>query len=158
MRGMVGVIAMVATVMHFTFGCCLHPCHRGGHTADPCSGSQTGAVDVCCHEDGHATGCDEQSCHERSMDHGEAGSGIAALGSGRNECHGDCHACGGCQCAATSAPSPPTCNWSPAVAFVVTTPDGDSPALRASLSEDMPPDPCVDAGRRRHLLLERFLI
>lgn len=52
-RSLVGIITTIATVIHFTFGCCLHPCHFGGHGEGATATVGSVGAEPCCHDHFH---------------------------------------------------------------------------------------------------------
>lgn len=141
MKAFVGFVATVATVMHFTFGCCAHPWHFTGH-AEKAEAVQAGS---CCrhshskytHSDGRKT---------KTSEHAD----------GWNQAH---HSCEGCVCAATQTAEiqPVTSgDW----VFVESLPamDGNASALQLIGRANALGDPPRWAKLRLHSLFERFLI
>ena len=149
MRSLVGIITIIATVIHFTFGCCLHPCHFGGCGDCPAQASAVVACEECCHDHVHEDAASESD----GLQCGQADVGLMAAG-GSDGCHG----CSGCDCAATSAEMATAFSWSPQASGIAATVDGQAIAVLAGASGKLPPDPCMHARGRRHALFERFLI
>lgn len=92
MHAIVSVVVTVATVMHFTFGCCLQGSHFGPATAcHDCVGHK-GDADACCmeHEHGHEHEADGDAAADDVSLSGEFAvrAGTAAAG----------HTCAGCMC------------------------------------------------------------
>ena len=86
---------MIATVIHFAFGCCLHASHFAG--SDTCCTDEAthGHLDAGCDCDGHGHDHDSTdaatSCHDHESAASRCGAGIPTSRCG----------CDGCSCAAT---------------------------------------------------------
>ena len=151
MRSLVGIITTIATVIHLTFGCCLHPCHIGGHgdAATPAVGLVT--ADGCCHDhlpdDVAIQPATEPSGHGAEVD----GAALSA-----SEACADCDACHGCQCAALAAEALPILSWSPLASGILAAVDGAAIANAQARGGRPPPDRHLRAGRPA--LFARLLI
>lgn len=94
-RAFVSLVATVATVMHLTFGCCLHAAHFGPAAAcHGCPGHE-GEADACCmdHEHGH----EHESVAEAGADEVSPPGGLAV----RAGTMAAGHDCTGCSCTAS---------------------------------------------------------
>ena len=160
MRSLVGIITTIATVIHFTFGCCLHPCHFGGCREAAPHAVESAACEACCHDhDEVASECENLACGRIEDGHATVG----CAGDGRattmvaDHCLG-CDVCQGCHCVATSNETGATVSWSPLASGIVATLDSKAIVLFADACERraivQPGDPC----RCRHALFERFLV
>ena len=154
MRSLVGIITTIATVIHFTFGCCLHPCHTGGRGDCVAVGTSVEACEDCC----HAHLDPESDEHARAA--GEPEGGLCG-GDGTNlvaasDCDA-CHGCHGCHCAATSTETGMTLPWQQAAAVLVPA-SGAAIVPFADARGRQPPDPHVHPCAARNPLFERFLI
>jgi len=112
----IALITTLATVIHFTFGCCLHASHFDG-AGDCCPGDRAIAdLDSCCEDHGH-----EQDLPGVSADRGEPARTPAhgTTAGAASECE-----CAGCTCAATVtntdvfSPGSPPLAWD-GLSFVV---------------------------------------
>ena len=107
MRPLVSIITIIATVIHFTFGCCTHSCHFG--SGDDCHLHPIVAAtgEACCDEDLHE---DPQAL--------PSGRQFQQTESGRGSLPGSdpCHDCAGCHCAARSTDTVTMAPWSPLMA------------------------------------------
>lgn len=152
MRIVVSLLVAFATVIHFTFGCCLHISHAG-------AGHACGLVSSHAAEVQHAAQAQEDcDCHGHDDDgeHGQRtkadeGTGIAP----RPECDG--HDCGGCDCVADASTSNHGTEWWPLDSNLDAVLDArDLAAACASARPtgggDSPPMP------QRHSLYERLLV
>jgi hypothetical protein len=155
-RIVVNLLVAFATVIHFTFGCCLHISHAGaGHT---CGLGSSHAAEV-----QHAAEAQEDcDCHGHDGDdegehrHGhrmkaDDGTGIAP----GPECDG--HDCGGCDCVANATAADQSTDWWPLDSNLDAVLDArDLEAACASARPtgggDPPPMP------QRHSLYERMLV
>ena len=160
MRSLVGIITTIATVIHFTFGCCLHPCHFGGCSETVPHAVESAACDACCHDhDDGARACDNSPCGQTEDVH--AVNSHAADGYGTitiaDHCLG-CDGCQGCHCVATSTETGATVSWSPLASGIMAAVDSDAIVLFAAACGRHPPDPHVLPCACRHALFERFLI
>ena len=153
MRSLVGIITTIATVIHFTFGCCLHPCHGGGRGECVSQATSAAACDECCQ--------DELDRHQHDAAAGEAAavscdaadsSLVAAL------VPDSCHPCQGCHCAATSSEAANHLKWSPLASGIVATIESDAIPLFAVVGGKHPPDPHLRPCPRGRGLFERLLI
>lgn len=143
MQAFIGIIATAAMVMHFTFGCCAHPCHFIGHTNSAATQAEV-ATAGCCHH-GHAHPGHSHATAQ-NVEQGEHGAGI----------HPGCHDCDGCTCVATVSGKviPPT--DLPLVAFLSIKDEAEQ--LLSAADFRLLPDPFAYAGLRPHSIFERFLI
>ena len=149
MRSFVGIITTIAMVIHFTFGCCLHPCHGGGRGGCVPHAMEAAGREACCdacdHEDA-AGELDVVPCvHAEGV--------VAAIVVTEN-----CHGCEGCHCAATSTEAVPLFQWSPLASGMAATIDSKAITLLAVAGGKHPPDPHIHPCASRHPLFERFLI
>lgn len=151
MHSLVGIITTIATVIHLTFGCCLHPCHFGGHgdAATPSLGLVT--ADACCHD--HLP--DDVLTHLATEPSGH-GAEVAGVTLFASEACADCDACHGCQCAALSAEAMPIPSWSPLASGTLAAVDGAAVANSQARSRQPLPDCHPRSGRPA--LFERLLI
>lgn len=151
MRSLVGIITTIATVIHFTFGCCLHPCHAGGRGDCGAHGIEAAVYEDCCHahDDDHA----DAGCESEGGPCGHEGASLAAA----SACDA-CHGCEGCHCAATASETGTTLPWPQAEAIVVPVGDGAAITPFAERRGKQPPDPHVHPCSGRQALFERFLI
>lgn len=92
MRALVSVVATVATVIHLTFGCCLHAAHFGPAASCHDCGGHAGDADACCGEHEHESATVE-AADDASL-RGELAVSAASVN--------DDHDCGGCTCAAAT--------------------------------------------------------
>jgi len=149
-RSLIGILTTLATVMHFTFGCCLHPCHVAGHGERLTVASAM--ADACCHD--HAGGRATTS----DTDHGGHRGGIDGAGLSASDRCDDCDGCRGCDCAALSTEARPNAPWgalAPAPAAV----GAERPRVIVPAAGWMPPtDRHGHRGRGRPALFERLSI
>jgi len=93
-RPAISLITTLTTVIHFTFGCCLHASHFGG--GDACCGSQAvpAHADACCNDHDHDRDSTAAAvaCHDSNPPVVFCASSLATS---------DC-GCDGCSCAATT--------------------------------------------------------
>ena len=150
-RSLVGIITTIATVIHLTFGCCLHPCHFGGHgdAATPSVGLVT--AEACCHD--HLP---DDVLIQRATDPSGHGAEVDRITLSASEACADCDACHGCQCAALSAEPLPIPSWSPLASGILAAVDGAAIANSQAKSGQPPPDCHPRSGRPA--LFERLLI
>jgi hypothetical protein len=158
-RSLVGIITTIATVIHFTFGCCLHPCHFGGCSETVPHAVESAACDACCHDhDDAASAYDTLPCGHiedvRAEVHAEGGRASMSVA---DHCLG-CDGCQGCHCVATSTETGATVSWSPLASGIVAALDSDAIVLFAGAGGRRPPDPHLHPRPGRHPLFERFLI
>ena len=149
MRSLVGIITILATVIHFTFGCCLHACHVAGHGESPAVGSVI--ADACCHDEIDGGGAAPDA------DHGShRGDRDGADPSVSDRCH-DCAGCQGCHCAALSTGARSIAPWASLA-------PASASAMEATLDivqdagREPPPDRHGHRGRSRPALFERLSI
>jgi len=154
-RSLVGIITTIATVIHFTFGCCLHPSHFGGWSEVAARGFECAACDACCHDgDDAASGCETSPCGR--IEDVLAVDGHAAL-TVPDRCLG-CDGCQGCHCVATSTKTGATVSWSPLASGIVAALDSDAILVFAVACGRRPPDPRMHPCPERDALFERLLI
>ena len=155
MRFLVGIITTIATVIHFTFGCCLHPCHFGGHgeEATPTVGSV--AAEACCHDHLHDN-LHDNVAHQPDTDTcGRSAEGEGVTLSVSRACS-DCDACLGCQCACLSTEVTPIPSWSPLALGMLAAVDGGT--IPGSLARGRQPLPVRHPRSSRPALFERLLL
>ena len=156
MRIVVSLLVAFATVIHFTFGCCLHISHAGaGHT---CGLGSSHAAEV-----QHAAQAQEDcDCHGHDGDdegehrHGhrmkaDEGAGIAS----GHECDG--HDCGGCHCVADTTAADQSTDWRPLASSLDAALDARNLAAACAArwpTGDGDPPPML----HRHPLYERLLV
>jgi len=152
-RSLVGIITIIATVIHFTFGCCLHPCHGGGRGECVSQAIPAAACDECCHDD-----------HGR-REHGEAADeadgvscDVADFSLVVTLVSDSCHPCQGCHCAATSPEAVTHLKGSPLASGIVATIESEAVTLFAVVGGKHPPDPHLRPCPRGQGLFERLLI
>ena len=150
-RSLVGIITTIATVIHFTFGCCLHPCHLGGRGECVTRVTEAAACEGCCHD--HAGAAGDHGAEPSVRVEGSAESSVGAMVA----CDG-CLGCDGCHCAATPTETGTTFASSPPSAFLVSAFDEGAAVPFAVASGMQPPDPNAHPCPGRHALFERFLI
>lgn len=147
MRSLVGIITTIATVIHFTFGCCLHPCHVGGRGDCMAHAIEAIECDACCHD------------HEEAAPEPNDGQCILAEFSlSATRAPVNCHDCEGCHCAAITTETVRRVPWSPLASGIVAAHDGEAITLFAVTCGRQSPDPHTHQGASRLALLERFLI
>lgn len=147
MRSLVGIITTIATVIHFTFGCCLHPCHVGGR--GDCVAHATEAIDcdACCHDHEEASpDLDGRPCV------------VAACSLSATLEPVSFHGCEGCHCAATATETVTRVPSSPLASGIVAARDAEAITLFAVTCGKQPPDPHLHPGSSRRALFERLLI
>ena len=147
MRSLIGIITTIATVIHFTFGCCLHPCHVGGRGESFTHASDAAACEACCHD--HEDAASE-------LGGPQCGSAYVSLTT--TLCSDSCHGCEGCHCAATATETATSLPWSPLAFGIVANRDSEAIPLFSETCGKQPPDPHLRACPTRHALFERFLI
>jgi len=148
-RSVVGIITILATVIHFTFGCCLHPCHFGGCGDCVLQATEPATCEDCCHDHDH---------EEAAQARGRTESGRVDIGLAATSRSDGCHGCSGCDCAATTADTPPDSTWSPLACGIMATGDGAAITSFAVAAGRRPPDPSAHPCPSRHALFERLLI
>jgi hypothetical protein len=150
-RSLVGIITTIATVIHFTFGCCLHPCHFGGHGegVTPTVGSV--AAEACCHDHLH-----DDEASRPDTDTSGHGAEVDGMTLSASEACADCDTCHGCQCAALSVEALPIPSWSPLASGMLAAVDGD--AIASALARGGQPPPVRHPRTSRPALFERLLI
>ena len=161
MRSLVGIITTIATVIHFTFGCCLHPCHGGGRGECVSHAIPAAACDECCHDD-H----DDHDHHEHEEAAVEADGvscDVADFSLVATLIADGCHPCQGCHCAATSPEVVTYLKWSHHLKWslasdIVATIESEAIVLFAVVGGKHPPDPHLRPCPRGQALFERFLI
>jgi hypothetical protein len=152
-RSLVGIITTIATVIHFTFGCCLHPCHFEGCGETAACAVESAACEACCHDhDDAASECENSPC-------GRTGDGRSSL-TVPDHCLGcdGCQGCQGCHCVATSTDTGTAASWSPLASGIVAARDSHAIVLFAVACGRQPPDPLMHPRPGRDALFERFLI
>ena len=149
MRSLVGIITTIAMVIHFTFGCCLHPCHGGGRGECVSHATDALACDACCDACDHEDAASELG----GVPCGHAEGIVSAIVVSEN-----CHGCEGCHCAATSTQTLTTCLWSPLASGIAAAIESDAITRFAVACGKQPPEPNVHPCPSRHALFERFLI
>ena|GEM_PF-1624552 len=164
MRSLVGIITTIATVIHFTFGCCLHPCHFGGCSEAVPHAFESAACEACCHHHDHdhddvASECENSACGRiedvrDAVVCAEDGRGTIVVA---DHCLG-CDGCQGCHCVATSTETGATVSWSPLASGIVAAFDTKAIVLFADACERRAVDPHVHPCPCRHALFERFLV
>ena len=157
-RSLVSILTTVATVIHFTFGCCLHPCHFGGCSQTVARVVETATCDDCCHEhDDAASECETSPCGQAA--HGYPADDGATI-TVADHCLGcgGCQGCQGCHCVATSKNAGPTVSSSPLASGTVAALDSRAIVLFAVACGRHPPDPRTHPCPGRDALFERFLI
>ena len=134
MRSLVGIITTIATLIHFTFGCCLHPCHFGGHGegAMPTVGSV--AAEACCHDHLHDDGASQPDTD--TSGHGAEVDGVTRSAS---ETCADCDTCLGCQCACLSTEVTPIPSWSPLASGILAAVDRGTVPTSLARGGQLPP-------------------
>jgi len=146
-RSLIGIITTIATVIHFTFGCCLHPCHSGGRGECVAHAIETIECDVCCHD------------HEdETIELNGERCGFGNVSFSATLVSDTCHGCEGCRCAATSTETVTTLPWSPLACGIAAARDSDAITMFAITRGKHPPDRHVHPCPSRCALFERFLI
>ena len=108
MRPLIGIIATVATVIHFTFGCCLHPCHQA---CPRVCGAQPVQASCCDHSShGHEEGAEGTATAAPVCESAPASASGLWFASEDSEHGADCS---GCHCTATATSEIETFQWSP---------------------------------------------
>jgi hypothetical protein len=148
-RSIVGIITTIAMVIHFTFGCCLHPCHGGGRGECVSHATEAFVCDACCDACDHEDATSEMD----GVPCGHAEGVVAAITVTEH-----CHGCEGCHCAATSTETLATFLWSPLVSDMVARIDSEAIVLLALVGGRHPPDPHVRPRPHGQTLFERMLI
>lgn len=89
MRTIMSLLTTVATVMHFSFGCCLHAAHLDGAVGCRHAAAEACQDDACCH--GHDGGHDSGggASHAGRVESEQAREAVAPA---------EGHACDGCEC------------------------------------------------------------
>jgi len=149
-RIVVSLLAAFATVIHFTFGCCLHGSHSGaGHDGGLASAHAAEAPTDCdCH--GHEGDDEGNHCHDRRVE-AQEGTGLFS----GPECDG--HDCGGCDCVADATAADQSTDWRPLDSSLDAALDARDLAAACAAGRptgdgDPPPLP------ERHSLYERLLV
>lgn len=130
-RALIGIVATVTMVIHFTVGCCTHVLHDAEHV---CSSHDHHAAH------GHADEDTQEACEVEP---------IAIVSQ-------QAHDCDGCRCVATRSASvtlPILCELRAHVICIIPAQLSWSSAVLART-----PDPFVYSGLRPHCVFERFLI
>lgn len=142
MQRLAGIIGMVATVMHLTFGCCgAHPGHfHVGHHS--CSPSVKTTSTKCCDHD-HLHSFVEEVEEADTIDH--------VLG-----CQHQSRTCDRCICA-TTLNAQVVAKWiCPDFVTYLVQHDDSLTLTRAVFLDRFEPDPFAYTGLRPHSLFERF--
>ena len=152
MRIVVSLLAAFATVIHFTFGCCLHLSHAGaGHTCGRVpSHAAEGRHAAQAQEDCDCHGHDDEGEHGQRMTADE-GTGIAS----GHDCDG--HDCGGCHCVADTTAADQSTDWRPLDSSLHAALDARNLAAACAArwpTGDGDPPPML----QRHPLSERLLV
>jgi len=91
---LIRIITIIATVMHFTFGCCTHPCHLGARDACLPHAAVPATAEACCHDHDHG-----QEDHALQDSHGEQSGGrLGHAEAGLTPFSAASHGCHGCHC------------------------------------------------------------
>ena len=146
-RSLIGIITTIATVIHFTFGCCLHPCHVGGRGECFAHESDAAACEACCHDQ-----------EDAASEPGDPQCGTAFVSLATTLYSDGCHGCDGCHCAATATEAVTSVPWSSLAFGSVAAHDSETFAVFAVTCARQTPDPHVRPCPSRHALFERFLI
>jgi hypothetical protein len=152
-RSLVGIITTIATVIHFTFGCCLNPCHGGGRGECVSHAIPAAACDECCHDDHDRHQHDEAAGEADGVSCDVADSSLVAV-----LVSDSCHPCQGCHCAATSSEVVTHLKWSPLASGIMATIESEAITLFAVVGGKHPPDPHLHPCPRGQALFERLLI
>jgi hypothetical protein len=150
-RSLVGIITTVATVIHLTFGCCLHPCHFGGHGDGTTPSVGLVTAEACCHD--HLP---DDVAIQPATDPSGLGAEVDGVMLSASEGCAGCDACHGCQCAALSAEALPIPSWSSLASGMLAAVDGAAIANSLARGGQPPPDRHPRPGRPA--LFERLLI
>jgi len=154
-RSLVGIITTIATVIHFTFGCCLHPCHFGGCSETAAHAVESAACDACCHDHDDVTSeCANSPCGPNEAVHAVAGRAMITV---PDRCLG-CNGCQGCHCVATSTETGTVVSWTPLASGIAAALDSHAIVLFAVACGRQPPDSRMHPSAGRDALFERFLI
>ncbi|MEI8370388.1 MAG: hypothetical protein WCJ31_18320 [Planctomycetia bacterium] len=151
MRSLVGIITTIATVIHFTFGCCLHPCHFSGHGEGATATVGSVGAEACCHDRLH-----DNVAHQPDTDTSGQGAEVEGVTLSASGACADCDACHGCQCACLSTEVTPIPFWSPLASGILSTVNGGT--VPSSLARGGQPPPVRHPRSSRPALFERLLI
>ena len=151
MRSLVGIITTIATVIHFTFGCCLHPCHFGGHGEGATATVSSVGAEACCHDHLH-----DNVASQSDTDTSGRGAEVDRATLVASEPCTDCDACHGCQCACLSTEATPIPPWSPLASGILAAVNGAT--VPSSLARGRQPPPVRHRRSSRPALFERLLI
>lgn len=152
MRPAIAFVTTLATVIHFTCGCCLHASHFAADGGCCAGVIAAGRGDGCCedhdHDHDHDPSGNPADCHESGVTAVPAAAAVAAPGCG----------CDGCDCAATPVESRAEMRGPAAGCWVGSLLDA-IPAGSASASRgDGAGSPGPVQSRLRPPLSERFLV
>jgi len=150
-RSLVGIITTIATVIHFTFGCCLHPCHFGGHGEGATATVKSVAAEACCHDHLH-----DDVASQSDTDTSGRGAEVEGVTLSASGACTDCDACLGCQCACLSTEVTPIPSWSPLALGMLAAVDGGT--VPGSLARGRQPLPVRHPRSSRPALFERLLL
>ena len=153
MRPLIGIIATVATVIHFTFGCCLHPCHQACPRVCAAQPAQPSSSDHCCH--GHEEGAAGTTTAAPS-DESAPDLATSRWAASEDSEHGA--DCGGCHCTATSTSEIETVQRFPLISGILATVNSDLIRLGAGRSEARSSASGQRLGQCAQRLCERLLI
>lgn len=153
MRPAIAIVTTLATVIHFTFGCCLHAAHFGGdRSCCPAKAAAAEVHDDDCHcEEDHAGA--PQTARRADMSRGRDGGADSAAIEPGVEC-----GCAGCTCAATATETAVDDGQIAAAAWIddVLSP---RPPLRCRTTGGSPAGAgCAAAAIQRPPLFERLLV
>lgn len=152
-RPLIGIIATVATVIHFTFGCCLHPCHQACPRVCSAQPVQTPSSDHCCH--GHEERAEETAAAV-ALDEFAPAWATSRWAASEDSDHGA--DCSGCHCTATSTSETETFQWSPMSSGILATVNSNLIRLCECRSEARAFASGTRLGQRARQLCERLLI
>ncbi|MEI8228843.1 MAG: hypothetical protein WCH77_11365 [Planctomycetota bacterium] len=155
MPSLLKLVVTAATVMHLSFGCCLHPAHSAHRGSEDACCGRTAAVcndDACCVE-AHAADAASHACDGTREGH-EHGDDLAAAAVIART-----HACDGCSCVVTEPDSGPRILSPLTVCGYVESVDSDTRVggNAASGRRRGTESSSYGAGRLR-ALFERFLV
>jgi hypothetical protein len=152
-RPLIGIIATVATVIHFTFGCCLHPCHRACPRVCSADPVQTPLSDHCCH--GNEEGAEGTAAAASFDEFAQASTASRWAAPEDSEHGGDCS---GCHCTATSTSELETVQWSPMSSGILAMVNSNLIRLCECRTEARAFASGPRPGQRAQQLCERLLI
>lgn len=144
MNRVVGIVAAVALVMHFTMGCCAHSCHFNGHACPQVVQSSQSVSTRCCHR-GHRHRAHAQRPASAANDQG--------IKVASSPCQ---HSCEHCSCTVTLNEKVRL----PAEGLVATLVVRDDPGRLGLIATERNTSQVsiVLPGQHLHALCERFLI